>query len=94
MIFRSPPYDKMLHDYWVSRVINRPFVWEMGNPIFCNRNFKSKCSSFKSKNFWINSKCEYLGRTGYFDNGDLFSGKPPLVLSAISHSGGVFLVGR
>ena len=56
----------LLRDLWVSPVINRPFVWEMGNPTFVyNRNLKSKGSSFKWKNFWINSMCEYLGRTGY-----------------------------
>ena len=49
----------------VSPVINRPFLWEMGNLTSLQQKSKKLglChSSFKSKNFWINSMCEYIFR--------------------------------
>ena len=61
--FRSPPL--ILRDLWVSPVINRLSFGRWETDFFYNRNLKSKGNSFKSKNFWINSMCEYLGRNGY-----------------------------
>ena len=50
---------KMLRDFKVSPV--RPFVWEMGNPIFLQQKSKKLWQFFQMEN----SMCEYLGRTGY-----------------------------
>ena len=56
--FETPGFPQLVIDHSFGRSETR---------IFYNRNLKSKGSFFfKSKNFWINSLCEYLRRTGYF----------------------------
>ena len=55
----------LLRDLWVSQVINRPIVWEMGNQTFLQQKSKKLGQFFQIENFWRNSMCVYLGRTGY-----------------------------
>ena len=43
VVYLDNPSDKksnvyLLRDYWFSRVIDRPFISEMGNPNFVKRN--------------------------------------------------------